>query len=127
MTGESFDALRRFDLSYLATPYSRYPGGIEKAFADAASLAGRLFMLGIHVFSPIAHGHPLSVHGGVPPLNHNLWLEYDEKLMEVCDALIIAELDGWLDSEGIQYERDVFEAADKPVFYIEPKTLEVRR
>ena len=45
-------------LAYLATPYSKYPAGLQQAFVDAAKLAALLLRSGMNVYSPIAHTHP---------------------------------------------------------------------
>jgi hypothetical protein len=119
--------LARFRLVYLATPYTKYEGGIDKAHEDACVLAGALLNKGIRVFSPIAHCHMIAKLGGVEPLSHEIWLEIDEPLMEPCEAILVGELDGWDESYGVDYELDVFNAAGKPVFFINPNTLEVRR
>src|ERR1700686_5471517 len=62
------DALRRAEdrpradkLCYLATPYTQYRDGIEAAFVQAASLAGRLLQARSFVYSPIAHTHPIAM------------------------------------------------------------------
>lgn len=114
-----------FRLVYLATPYSRYPDGLEAAFVDAAKLAARLLNAGVRVYSPICHGHPLSVHGELDALDHSIWLPFDEAMMSVSDALAVAMMPSWKKSKGIQYEIDYFDLARKPVFYLEPGTLEV--
>ena len=113
------------ELHYLASPYTHFEGGLENAFQEAAELAGRLLLAGVHCFSPIVHGHPLSQYGGVEAINHILWLEHDEKHMARCDALLVATFKGWEDSYGVTYEIDWFKRADRPVRFIDPESLEV--
>lgn len=110
-------------LAYLATPYSKYPGGIELAFQEAARLAARLMLLGIRVYSPIAHTHPLAVYGNVDPYAHDIWLPFDEAMMERCDVLIVAHMEGWAESKGMAHELDVFTAAGKAIFDLDPSSL----
>lgn len=117
--------LSPFRLTYLATPYSLYPHGIGLAFREAAKLAARLMVGGVKVFSPITHGHSMSVYGKVAPLNHELWLDYDRAFMEVCDALVVGKLESWEKSFGIAQEIKFFTEAKKPIYYIDPATLEV--
>lgn len=112
-------------LVYLATPYTRYPAGIHAAFADAARLAAALMIAGVKVYSPIAHTHPLAIHGGLDPRDLTIWLPFDEALMAKADALCVAHLDGWDTSTGIAHEVRFFEAAGKPVFDLDPETLAV--
>jgi nucleoside 2-deoxyribosyltransferase len=121
----TLDDLKGYGLVYLATPYSKYPQGIQVAFREAARLAARLMSSGIAVFSPVAHSHPMAIYGQVAPLNHNIWLPFDEKIMAKCDALLVAKMDTWETSFGVAHEIGVFHKAHKPVFYLEPETMAV--
>lgn len=120
--------LRRFSLCYLATPYSKYKGGnLDLAFQDAAALAASLLIEGIKVYSPIAHTHPLAVYSHLDPLDHAIWLPFDEAMMEAADALIVAHMDGWEESFGIAHEIKKFAADGKPIFDLDPKSFVVTR
>jgi hypothetical protein len=112
-------------LYYLATPYSKYAKGIEVAFADAAALAARLLVAGHKVYSPIAHTHPLAVHGKLDPLDHAIWLPFDGAMMRACDAILVAHMDGWQQSKGVLHEIRVFAKANKPIFDLDPDTLAI--
>lgn len=113
-------------LVYLATPYSKYPGGIEKAFRDASALTAQLLVAGVAVYSPIAHTHPVAVHGGIDPLDHDIWLPFDEAMMAKADVLAVAHMAGWRESRGVAFEVAAFEAAGKPIFDLDPETLGAR-
>jgi hypothetical protein len=114
-------------LAYLATPYTKYPAGIEAAFRDAASLAAELLRSGISVYSPIAHCHPLSVHGGIDPLDHSIWIPFDAAMMRAADVLIVAHMEGWQESYGVAHEIDVFTKAGKPIYDLDLGTLAMSR
>lgn len=114
-------------LHYLATPYSKFPDGIEAAFVEAAKLTGRLLRNGVKVYSPIAHTHPVAIHGGIDPLDHDIWLPFDRAMIDASGVLIVAHLQGWDCSKGIAFEVDVFEKAGKPIFDLEPETLSMVR
>lgn len=114
-------------LAYLATPYSRYSAGLERAFVDAAVLAANLLLCGVKVYSPIAHTHPIAQYGGLDPLDHAIWLPFDMAMMERCDAMIVAHLDGWDKSYGIAEEVKVFTAANKPIYDLDPRSLVMTR
>lgn len=105
---------------YLATPYSRFEGGIEAAFTAASQQAAVLVRAGVPVFCPIAHSHPIAMHGGIDPYDHEIWLPADGPMMEAASGLIICKLPGWSESVGIAHEVEVFRAAGKPVVYMEP-------
>lgn len=113
----------RKSLLYLATPYSRYPGGIERAFQDAAELAARLLTAGYRVYSPIAHTHPIAIHGGLDPLDHTIWLPFDETMMLAADAILVAHMEGWQASKGIAHEIAFFRDHGKPILNVDPETL----
>lgn len=110
-------------LYYLATVYTKYPRGIEAAFEDAARLAGRLLRTGIVVYSPIAHTHPIAMLSGIDPLDHSIWLDFDARMMRAADACLVALMTGWRDSYGVNHEIEFFRAAEKPVLYLDCRTL----
>lgn len=116
--------LQRASLCYLATPYTKYKGGdIERAFVDAAKLAARLMLSGIKVYSPIAHTHPLAIHGGIDPLDLSIWLPFDEAMMTAAHVLIVAQMDGWEESKGIAHEIKFFEDHGKPIYDLDIETM----
>lgn len=117
--------LRHLGLAYLATPYSLYQAGIERAYEDASAITARLAERGLTAFSPIAHSHSVAKFGNLNPKDGMFWIKHDEIFMDKADFLIVAQLDGWEVSEGVTIEIDVFQEAGKPVFYLNPTTLEV--
>lgn len=114
-------------LCYLATPYTKYPAGIEQAWIDAAKVTGALLLAGVKCYSPIAHTHPIAIHANIDPLNHDIWMPFDQAMMEVCSALIVAQLPGWDKSYGVKFEIDHFERAGKPIFDLIPETLFMKK
>lgn len=129
-------------LAYLAAVYSKWTGGdpgpgcsnnmrqamrLEDAFIEAAKLAAKLMLAGVKVYSPIAHTHPLAIHGRLDPLDHSIWLPFDEAMLTVCDTLIVAQMDGWQESRGIAHEVAFFETAGKPIFDLDPDSLQMTR
>ncbi len=113
-----FERARRHKLVYLATPYSEDKRSIHHAFIDACTFAAGCLKEGVRVYSPIAHTHMIALAGNIDPLDHKIWLPFDEAVMEVCEALIVAELPGWTESHGVQHEIAVFEVAKKPIYYL---------
>lgn len=112
------ESLIKYKLCYLATPYSKYEPGIHMAFVEASIFAARLMQHGVKVYSPIAHTHPLAIYGNIDPLDHSIWLPFDEAMMEASEALIVAEMDGWQESRGMAYEIAFFRARKKPVEFL---------
>jgi hypothetical protein len=108
---------------YLATPYSKFKPDIEAAFIEASKQAALLTRAGIPVFSPIAHTHPIAIHGGIDPLDHVIWLEADRTFMEAARGLIVCCMDGWGESYGIGQEILSFKAQRKPIFFMTPNEV----
>jgi hypothetical protein len=105
---------------YLASPYSKYPDGIRAAFEDVCKQTALLIRHKIPVYSPIAHTHPVAIHGALDPYAHDIWLPADEPLMHGAKGLIVCQMPTWDISYGIGVEIKAFEAAGKPVVYMTP-------
>jgi len=104
---------------YLGTPYSKYPRGIQAAYEDACLQQALLIKAGIPVFCPIAHTHGPAIHGGIDPLDHNIWIPADAPFMQAAKGLIVCKMEGWRDSYGLTVEVDYFINHRKPVFYMD--------
>ena len=101
---------------YLASPFSR-PERTE-AFASAAFAAAWLIGNGVRVYSPITHSHPIAVYGGLDPLDLELWLRIDRPFMQHACGMIVLQLPGWRESEGIKAEERQFSRAQKPIHFM---------
>jgi Domain of unknown function (DUF1937) len=108
---------------YLATPYAKYPGGTDEAFKLACREAARLMKSGLKIFSPIAHSHPIALHGGIPLIDGDFWLDQDHPLMDGAKGLIMLMAESWEQSAGMAHELDCFRKAGKPVIYVAPESL----
>lgn len=108
---------------YLGTPYSKFPGGIAEGFRAACRTAAALIALRVPLFSPIAHSHPIAIHGALDPYDHALWLPADVPLMNAAHGLIVAGLPSWEASVGLAVEIQHFTDAGKPVVYLDPEKL----
>lgn len=110
---------------YLATPYSKYALGINAAFEDACKAAAKLLSAGVHVFSPIAHTHPIASYGGLDYYSHELFVPLDEKMMRAAHGLLVLRMDGWEESLGIKYEVEFFTKNYRPVVHLAWPSLEL--
>lgn len=97
-------------LVYLATPYSGYKDGQGAAYSLACIIAARMMAKGVAVFSPIAHGHGIALHAredGIKLSDDGTdWEAVNKAVLGACDAMVIADMDGWEQSEGIRDEVD---------------------
>lgn len=119
--------LKKYPLIYVGTPYTKYVPDIDAAFTDACKLTAQLLKAGLKVYSPIAHTHPLAVHGGLDPLDLSIWLPFDGAMIDKADAMIVAMLPGWETSTGVKHEIHAFIEAGKPVYFLNPADLSLHR
>lgn len=118
--------LARYSLVYLASPYTKWDD-LDAAADEAARICAALVQDGVNAFSPIVLGHQLAVVGGLPPRDSNLWLTFCRPYVQACDALCVAHMDGWDQSVGINHEVLQFAWARKPIFDLDPVSLEAIR
>ena len=108
---------------YLASPYSKWEGGLDDAAYVVSEIAGRLISRGLCVFCPIAHTHSVAYAADIEPLNHDIWLPMDEPFMRTARGLIVAGMKGWRDSYGIGEEIKHFAQAGKPRYLLDTASL----
>ena len=82
-----------------------------------SEIAAEMLRDGVKVYSPIAHTHPIATDGNLDPLNHEIWLPFDQAMMDAAEAMVVADMSGWDVSYGVRYEIDYFRAAGKPVYF----------
>lgn len=112
--------------AYLASPYSLYPHGRDRAVEDVALIAATLIHAGVQLFCPVAHS-ALLVRAGIPPLDGTLWARINAPFLGCCSVLILARMDGWRESSGIAAEVDFFERHAKPIYDLYPATMQMTR
>lgn len=104
---------------YVATPYTKYPDGINAAFSEACRVTAFLIKSGLPVFSPIAHTHPVATHSDLDPLDYTIWQPADQPLVDAAQGIIVVRMPGWEASTGIRYEIEEFRKAGKPVLFMD--------
>ena len=104
---------------YLASPYSHPDPLVRQArFDTACRVTANLIQAGQAVVAPIVQGHPL-VRFGVPG-DWSFWKPLAREYLARCDKLVVLQIDGWRDSEGVQAELELARALGKRVDYLEP-------
>lgn len=105
---------------YLASPYSHSDPVMRHArFDRICRIAARLMKQGHHVFSPIAHTHPIAMAGDLPT-GWDYWQEYDRQILAACSELWICTMNGWRHSNGVKGEILLFKGRPK---LLDPNTL----
>lgn len=92
---------------YLAHPYSNNE---QENYEKANQITTNLLDLGINVFSPVTHTHPLQ---GVEDNSYDFWMSIDKDFMDISHGLILAP--NWENSKGCIQEIKTFQNQDKPI------------
>jgi len=108
---------------FLATPYSKYPHGLDAAFRLAARQRGLLVRAGVRCFSPIVHSHAVAMECGIDPHDHAIWLPAEAPMRWAATGIILLRAESWESSVGMRLEREEFLAAGKPVAWMDPDVL----
>ena len=103
---------------YLASPYSDdNPAVRGYRFLEVCRAAAKMMREGQHVFSPIAHSHPIAQFG--LPGDWLYWEAFDRWFIERCEKVVVLMLPGWKESRGVRAEIRIAEELGKPVEYLE--------
>ena len=108
---------------YLASPYSHPEEAIRYGrFHRVCEVCAKLMMRGLHIYSPIAHTHPVAVCGEAVrakmPTDFKVWREYDTWFISRVDAVYVLMLDGWKESVGVTAEIEMAREYNIPVKYL---------
>ena len=104
-------------LIYLATPYSKYPYGRERAYELACMAAGDYMKAGYNVFCPIAHSHSIEQYFDVRE-GFDFWMQQDLAILAHCDELFVLMLEGYEESRGVNAEIEFAEKNNIPIRFI---------
>ena len=97
------------NLVYLASPYTHPdPAVMQRRFEEICIVAARHMRQGVHIFSPIAHTHPIALAGDLPR-DFVFWEQYARKMLAVCVEMWICDMDGWRESKGVALEIKIAE------------------
>ena len=108
---------------YLACPYTHPDKKVrEERFQAATHAAAQLINSGLIVYSPITMTHPLDLvmGGGTETLGSEYWVAFDEAFMDFCSEMVVLQIKGWDESEGIRREIEYFLAKAKPIRFLNP-------
>lgn len=104
---------------YISSPYSDENTEVREArFLAVCKYAARLVRDGFIVFCPIAHSHPICVHGGVGN-EHETWLSQDLFFAQQAKEMHVLQLPGWDKSVGVRREILYAQSKDLRVVYVE--------
>ena len=106
---------------YLASPYSSDDTTIRDGRFEAVCREAAILMSeGVHIYSPIAHTHPIAMRGDLPT-GWEFWESYDRAMIEASAEVWVLMLDGWHASRGVVAEIRIAEEMGKRVRFIDPR------
>lgn len=109
------------ELIYLASVYSQGNASANKKtrrFKQVCRKAADLMKQGTNVFCPIAHSHPIEIHGMDEIEGHDFWLKQDFAVLSRCTKLVVYMMPGWKESIGIGREIEFAKQHQIPIEYI---------
>ena len=126
VTLTSLEIIPREDkVYYLASPFTAKSKDLERQrYEDVEYAAHLLYERGYVLIEPIASAYSKSLRFNLPS-DYNYWAERDRKLIEISDGIIIANIDGWLESVGVLDEMVHAIRLGKPVYLFTYKTGEM--
>lgn len=121
-------------LIYVASPYSHDDESVREArFVEVCKASALLLSLGLKVFCPIAHTHPIIKHGNMG-YGFEHWKELDALMVYKSDLLLVLMLPGWQLSKGVAAECEMARCCGigvlhRPPLYLQTATdhAEVRK
>jgi len=109
---------------YLASPYTHPDPAIrQQRFVAVCKATAAMTRNGEHVFSPIAHSHPLVEHGGLTDVTWDFWEKIDHNFIELCSDFSVLTLPGWEGSIGVSAEIEFAKNLGRTITYLHPETL----
>lgn len=106
---------------YISSPYTGKQTQMSQRYHRVMEFAAEGLKAGFIVFSPIVHCHQMAkVHK--MPKDFQFWMEYNYKMIDVCDELMILALPGSTESKGVQAEILYAKQAGKKITEWIPET-----
>lgn len=108
---------------YVASPYTKFPGGHDAAFEASTLECARLIDAGLQVFGAIPFSHPVAnelAKMGSDAVPFSFWEQFDKDIIERSVGIIVLTLPGWDESIGVQEEIDYANSLGKPVHFLKP-------
>jgi hypothetical protein len=132
---DSVEALKKrskdfsYELAYIAGPYTaRHPDGsynnelMEARIRIMSKCMGKLMSFGVIPTSPLLM-HLVRMHTKDLPGDWSTWEKYSKITMDKCDYMIVLEIDGYMESTGVNAEREHMQLSGKNIYFLKPEEL----
>lgn len=108
--------------AYIACPYTHGdPRKREERYEAATTISAILARLGLRLYSPLTHTHPLDtcLRERQTEMGQPEWLQFDKPFAVNADVLIVLMVPGWQESDGVKRETNFFLKMKRPILYID--------
>lgn len=115
------DTIDKNGVYYLSSPYSSPdPEVVNRRYLEIDEIGYKLLMRGITLIEPIAASHMKSLKFKMPS-DAAWWRTHYTRQIAVSTGVIVAMMDGWDKSVGVQEEIAIAKKMGKVVIYYNPK------
>lgn len=104
---------------YLATPFTKFPGGKDAAMRATLEVLHRMTCHGIFVYSPIVHTYQMGIDYTMPT-DHVFWQTINENMIRAAHGVCVALLPTWEESAGVLHEMQYAMTLKRPLVYFQP-------
>jgi len=105
---------------YLASPYTSADSDLmDRRYELICNACAGYTKSGLHVYSPIAHWHPIAKQYDLPR-DADYWQEHNFLMIEYCPDFWAIKFPGWQSSIGLAAEVMKAKHIGRKVTYIEP-------
>lgn len=116
--------IKHMPVYYLASPYTHKKKSVMKQrFIDISKVAAILIKRGYLLVTPISSSVPIAQYGGLQGTDFSDWATLDLNLVKRCDGIIVAMMEGWKESVGVQAEIAYARHLGKEVRYLNVETM----
>jgi len=108
---------------YVASPYSKSDEKKrEDRYLGVCATCAYFVKMGYTVYSPIAHWHPIAKAFGLP-IGMEFWRSHDLTMLSKAWKMVVAMIQGWNESDGIEDEVRFAHNNGIPVEYFDTEAL----
>lgn len=103
---------------YLASPYShKSVEVIIERVEQTGKYVAKELSEGKEVFSAVLYSHHILKHGDLPS-DWTFWKHFCTHMIMKCREIVVLQLDGWEESEGVQAEIELANKFGLPIKYV---------
>jgi hypothetical protein len=105
---------------FLSSPYShKNVEVIVDRVEKTSQFVAERFAAGEEIFSPVVYAHNILKHADLPS-DWTFWKTFCTHMIMKCRSIMVLQLEGWEESEGVKEEIDLANKFGLPIKYVKP-------